>query len=315
MAKLLWKGNERYAWLTRLGQWVEAAIVRSFWWLSSRLPAQRASAFGAWLFGWLGPRSAKHRHVLANQRMVCPDCDDAAIRASARGVWRNLGAMIAEYPHLAELMGRGDAVRYELVYRNRDPDFLAGKGQYIFVAAHLGNLNFSADAICKSGFPVDIVYSPLANPVLDQRILDYLSVLDSTFITKQNALRPMLKALRQGRSVGIHVDVRVDDGELFPLLGEDATTTTAPAFLSVKTGARIVPVRTERLSGANFRVTMFPALESPPRGCSNTEAIRFLTGQLNHLIGELILEHPDQWMCTKRRWPKARMREKGVYDD
>ena len=315
MAKFLWKGNERFPWLTRLGQWLEATIVRVFWWFSALLPPQKASAFGAWLFGLYGPRSAKQRHVIANLRMACPDCDAATIQAYARGVWRNLGSMIAEYPKLAEMMGRGDEVRYDIVYANRDPEFLSAEGQFIFVAAHLGNLNFSADAICKSGFPVDIVYSPLANPVLDRCILDYLSVIDCSFITKQNALRPMLKALKQGRSVGIHVDVRVDGGDVFPLLGEDATTTTAPAFLSVKTGVEIVPVRTERLPGARFRVTMFPALEPAPEGSSSEEAIHFLTGQLNRVIGNLILEHPDQWMCTKRRWPRARMQEKGAYDD
>jgi len=315
MAKLLWKENERFPWLTRLGQWFEAAIVRFFWWFTALLPPQKASAFGAWLFGWYGPRSAKHRHVLANLRMACPDLDAAAIQACAHGVWRNLGSMIAEYPQLADMLGRGDEVRYDIVYENQDPEFLSAGRPFIFVAAHLGNLNFSADAICKSGFPVDIVYSPLANPVLDRCILDYLSVIDCSFITKQNALRPMLKALKQGRSIGLHVDVRVDDGDLFPLLGVDATTTMAPAYLSVKTGVDIVPVRTERLPGARFRVTMFPALERAPEECSTEEAVRFVTTQLNRVIGDLIREHPDQWMCTKRRWPRARMQEKGAYDD
>ncbi|VAW72999.1 hypothetical protein MNBD_GAMMA15-326 [hydrothermal vent metagenome] len=277
------------------------------------LSPSKASAFGASLFGWLGPRSAKHRHVIANLRMVRPDLDAATIQAHARGVWRNIGSMIAEYPHLENLMGKGGEVRYEIIYKNQNPDFLSASKPYIFVAAHLGNIYFSADAICKSGFPVDLVYSPLTNHLVDRCILEYISVLDCGFITKQNALRPMLKALKQGRSVGIHVDVRVDEGELIPLCGEDAMTTMAPAFLSVKTGVDIIPVHTERLPDARFRVTMFPALEPAPEGCSTDEAINLLTAQMNRVIGGLIQEHPDQWMCTKRRWPKQAMRECGVY--
>jgi KDO2-lipid IV(A) lauroyltransferase len=82
----------------------------------------------------------------------------------------------------------------------------------------------------------------------------------------------------------------------------------------VKTGIDIVPVRTERLPGARFRVTLFPALERAPEDCSDEEAVRFLTEQMNDVIGGCIREHPDQWMCTKRRWPKLRMREKGAYN-
>jgi len=90
------------------------------------LSPQKASAFGAWLFGRFGPHMSKHRHVLANLRMVCPDCDAATIQAYARGVWRNLGSMTAEYPRLAALMGRGDEARYEIIIKNQDPGFLSG---------------------------------------------------------------------------------------------------------------------------------------------------------------------------------------------
>ncbi|TCK18683.1 KDO2-lipid IV(A) lauroyltransferase [Thiogranum longum] len=314
MARLLWKGDERFSWLTRSGQWLEAALMRLFWWFMSLLSPETASSFGARVFGWLGPRSAKHRHVVANLRMACPDLDEREIQLLARGVWRNIGSVIAEYPHLGKLVGRDGEPQFEVVCENEDAAFRNRERPCIFVAAHLGNLYFSAAALRQLGIPVDLVYSPLANPYLDAQIQDYLSVLDCGFITKQNALRPMLKALKQGRSVGLHVDVRVDDGELFPLLGEDATTTTGPAFLAVKTGLDIVPVRTERLPGARFRVTLFPALERPPEDYSDADAIRFLTEQMNTVIGRLIREHPDQWMCTKRRWPKLRMRDKGAYD-
>ncbi len=315
MARLLWKHADGHPALARAAQRVEAATLGVFWWFMARLSPQRASAFGACLFGWLGPRSAKQRHVLANLRMVCPEKDDTDIHALARGVWRNLGQMLAEYPHLGALIGReGQSPRFEIDWQGVSPDFLKDGKPRIFVAAHLGNLYFSAAALRRLGLPAVLVYSPLANPFLDRRIMRYMEVLDCGLISKQNALRPMLKALRDGRSVGLHVDVRVDGGDLFPLLGEPATTTTAPAFLSVKTGAEIVPIRCERLPEARFRVSLFPPLEAAPEGCSDKEAVNILTERMNEVIGRLIREHPDQWMCTKRRWPKPRMREKGAYD-
>jgi len=288
--------------------------MRLFWRLMSWFSPKKASALGARLFGWLGPRSAKHRHVVANLRMACPDRDEAEIQSLAIGVWRNLGSMLAEYPHLGTLIGKDGEPQFEIAWQGVDAGFLADGRPRIFVAAHLGNLYFSAAALHRLGLPMGLVYSPLTNSYLDRQVLRYVSVLDCNFISKHNALRAMLKALKQGRSVGLHVDVRVDGGDLFPLIGEDATTTTAPAFLSVKTGIDIVPIRTERLPGARARVTIFPPLERAPADCTDKEAVRFLTEQMNRVIGDLIREHPDQWMCTKRRWPKPRMREKGAYD-
>ncbi|HHJ13155.1 MAG TPA: hypothetical protein ENJ79_02085 [Gammaproteobacteria bacterium] len=314
MAKLLWKDSERYPRLTRLGQRFEAALMRLFWWCMARFSPPKASELGARFFAWLGPRSAKHRHVLANLRMVCPECDESRIRSLALGVWRNLGSMLAEYPHLRALVGKTGEPAYEIVWQGISPDHLADGRPRIFVAAHLGNIYFSAAALEKLGVKLGLVYSPLTNSFLDKLVVRYVTgAIESVLISKYNATRAMLKTLRKGHSVGLHVDVRVDGGDLFPLLGTPATTTPAPAFLSVKTGVEIIPIRTERLPGARFRVTLFAPLPSAPEGCSDKEAVRLLTEHMNQVIGGLIREHPDQWMCTKRRWPKPAMRERGAY--
>lgn len=308
MARFLWKGEEQPPWLRTTGQYLEAALLRAFWGAMAILPPHRAAATGRRLFARLGPHTPKQRHVLANLAMVCPEAGDDRLRALARGAWGNLGAVVAEFPHLRHLMDR-----LEIVCRNEDPDFLACRRPCIFVAAHLGNLYMSAAAIRARGYEVDLVYSPLANPYLERLVQSRLAVLGSGFITKQEALRPMLKALKRGRSVGLHVDVRVDGGETYPLLGAPATTTTAPAWLALATGSPIVPVRTERLGDARLRTTLFPALLPPPADCPREAAIEFLTRQMNEVIGGFIREHPDQWLCTKRRWPKALMRARGLY--
>lgn len=315
MARILWKESERFPWLTRLGQWAEAALMRLYWWFMSMLSPQKASDLGARVLGWLGPRSAKHRHVLANLRMACPDQDEAGIQSLAQGVWRNFGAVIAELPHMGRIVDADSEPKSEFICMNEDAAFRARERPCIFISAHIASPYIPAPAIRSLGFPLDLVFSPFTNPFIDRLTRDYLSVLGCGYISKQNALRPMLRALKEGRSVGVLLDVRVEGGELFPLLGEGATTTTAPAYLSIKTGCDIVPVFAERLSGARYRVTTFPALERAPQGCSNEEAIRFVTEKLNQVVGEHIRELPDQWMCTKRRWPKQVMRERGAYPD
>lgn len=314
MARLFWTGNERLRFLRSVGWWLEAAMLQLFWWVVTPLSPHRAAAVGRWLLGRIGPKVAKHRHVLANLSMANPDKSREQIRQLGRQVWENLGAVLAEFPHLGRIIGAGGGnPAVEVVCNNRDADFLAAAKPCIFVAAHLGNWNLSIFGIRSLGYPVDVVYSPLSNPFLDRMVLDKLEVLSSGFITKQNAARPMIKALKSGRSVGLHVDVRVDGGELFPLFGAPATTTTAPAWLSQKTGCAIVPIQTRRLDGDRFRVTVFPALQPVSESLPSEEAIQETTAEMNRAIATLIADNPGQWMCTKRRWPRDVMEERGVY--
>ena len=43
------------------------------------------------------------------------------------------------------------------------------------------------------------------------------------------------------------------------------------------------------------------------------DAIRQLALEMIGVLEARIRAHPDQWMCTNRRWPKQVMRERGVY--
>lgn len=312
MAKLLWRGKTETGFGRDAGLRLEARVLSLFWRLVAPLPPRRAAALGRRLLGTLGPKSGKHRHVLANLRIVHPELSDPELRRRGRQVWENLGAALAEYAILEKIVD-GARPRVEIVCNNRDADFLNAREPCIFVAAHLGNWNMSLYAIRKLGFPVDVVYSPLSNPYLNVMVQDRLEVLDSGFITKQNAARPLYKALTSGRSVGLHVDVRVDGGETFPFIGLPATTTTAPAWLSQKTGCAIVPLHTRRLDDDRFRVTVYPALEPVSRDLPRDEAIRQTTSEMNRVIGELVASNSSQWMCTKRRWPKALMQSRGAY--
>jgi KDO2-lipid IV(A) lauroyltransferase len=263
---------------------------------------------------WLGPKTQKHKHVIANLRMVCPEKSPEEIHQLAIEAWGNLGAVLAEFPHLKKLGRDPSSQSIELIDINQDQDFLSRKKPFIFVAAHLGNWEVAGYAIQTNGFPIDLVYSPFDNVYLEKMVQARRAFMGAGFITKQNALRRMYSNLRKGRSVGLHVDVRVDDGDLFPFFGADATTTTAPAWLALKAGIDIIPVVTERLEGSRFRVFFHPAIKiAEYRSAPKEEAIRAITTEMNRVIAGFIRSHPEHWLCTKRRWPKDVMKELGVY--
>jgi KDO2-lipid IV(A) lauroyltransferase len=169
------------------------------------------------------------------------------------------------------------------------------------------------------GLPMDVVYNPLSNPYLDAMVQRRREVLPCGFIPRKQALRKLFRSLKQGRSVGLLVDYRVDDGVLVPFFGEDAKTTNAAAWLSVKTQRSIVPIQVERLGAAHparrprFRITFHAPIrldDSPP---DEAVQIALLTREMNRRVEAFVAAHPEQWWCTKRRWPKQAMKKRGAY--
>lgn len=289
-------------------------MLRSLWLLAGAVSPARASALGRRAMQAIGPHTVKHRHVLANLRIMCPERKNDEIEALARQVWGNLGASLAEFVHLGAITNRhADNPAVELVREGPDPGGQAPRKPCIFVAAHLGNWELSAWGIQQFGYPIDVIYNPQKNPALDAMVAARREKLGCRLVPKQNALRKLMKSLKQGRSVGLHVDVRVDDAPLAPFAGLDATTTTLPAWLARKFECEIVPVHTERLGDARFRVTLHPAISRCVADSGEPKSIEQLTAEINEVLAGLIRRTPGQWLCVNRRWPKQAMRARGAY--
>jgi KDO2-lipid IV(A) lauroyltransferase len=314
MAKLFWKKANPPPWLEKLGWRIEAGMLGALWLVVKPMSPIKAANTGRLFMGWLGPRLNKHKHVKANLRIACPEKTPQEIEQLAISSWGNVGAVLAELAHTDKLTDRQvKEPAIEVVNQNNDAAFVTHSKPCIFIAAHLGNWEMSGFAIEVFGYPVDVVYSPFANTYLEKMVQKSRAPMRCKLMPKVNALRAMYKSLKKNRSVGLHVDVRVDGGDLYPFCGVDASTTTAPAWLALKTGLDIVPITTVRLPNGKFRSTLYPAIKMPADKTAST-AIDEITIEMNRVIGDLIRQHPEQWMCTKRRWPKDTMRERGVYD-
>jgi KDO2-lipid IV(A) lauroyltransferase len=117
-------------------------------------------------------------------------------------------------------------------------------------------------------------------------------------------MRALLRELKAGRSIGMIMDQRVDSGEPIPFFGIAKYTTLVPARLALKHGFDLVPVRTERLDGARFRVTFYEPLRPDDPDADELEQARQVTAKINRAFEDWIRERPEDWWCSKRRWPK-----------
>ncbi len=297
--------TRRFPWLQNLLWHGEAGFLRLLLHLCRGLPPERASAVGGALGSRLGPRLAKHRHVLDNYRRAFPAWDEETVQRTARGMWENFGRVIAEIAFLDRFCGRlrhrieiVDAGGLELVRGRRSCAILVG--------AHLGNWELTQMAPAELGFEMTALYSAQKNPYIEAILQRQRSLLPCHFLEVEEAPRRLVREIRAGRSIGLLMDQRDDNGELVPFFGMPAATTIAPARLALRFGLPLIPVRIERVEGISFRFTLHSPVSPRRPDLRPREAALDMTAQLNLLFEEWIRARPEQWLCVKRRWPRKR---------
>ena len=284
---------------------VEAGLLGLFWLVSRCLPVETAARFGARLLAALGPRMSRHRHVVRNLAIVPPRRGPAEIESLARRVWAGFGQVMAEYAHLPELCRTGPGARIELIRRD-DLDIYNGSGRpVIFVGAHIANWELSAGAVAAHGTPLTVVYMPEKNPLVAAMVQRRRRALGCGFVSKLEGLRPLIRELAKGRSIGLLIDRRNDQGETLPFFGLDTMMTASPARLALKFGYQLVPTGIERTGPSRYRVTLYPPVEPDDRTASDDDQARQMMAKVNALFEAWIRARPMDWFCSKRMWPKT----------
>jgi KDO2-lipid IV(A) lauroyltransferase len=284
---------------------MEAGLLALFWWISARLEPDTASAWGQRLFRSIGPSVGKAAQVRRNLQLAFPDLSEAQHTDLLREIWGNAGAVLAEYPHFRAICHDDFDGHFEVVEKWDVVGYRAAGQHGIFVTAHVGNWELSAAAAGHHGFPITVIYAPSRNPFIDRMLLAKREALGCRLVSLEDGARNLLRELAEGRSVGLVVDTRDDDGVPVPFFGLDKLTTLAPARLALRFGCALVPARVERVGPARFRLIVHEPIRPDPALASDKECAMQMMRDLNRLFEQWIRERPEQWLCIKRAWPKS----------
>jgi KDO2-lipid IV(A) lauroyltransferase len=292
----------RHTWLRQLLWRIDFGLV----WLLIRffhaLPVDSASRLGARFGGWIGPLLRhKTRLFHDNLRIALPELTQAQRDAIVREAWRRGGRILAEYPQIPR-MHRGPS-RIEIVDAGFDP---LRDGQCIFVMGHLGSWEAPPLLLmAQLGRPFAALYAPPSNPLLERMLVDSRAALGCQLLSREHSVRGMTRVLREGRSLGVVVDRRVDGGTPIRFFGHDKPSTLLPAKLALRSGLPLVPLRARRIRDAHFRVTLCKPVRPRDTGAAQDEQARDMMQQVHDLLERWIREDPADWFCSKRLWPKA----------
>lgn len=177
---------------------------------------------------------------------------------------------------------------------------------HIILTAHYGNWEIMGMAITQKGFPLHSVAKPLSNPDVDELFIDARRRTGQQIVTRQGAVRSLLRVLQQGKKVALVVDQNTlpsEGGRFYPFFGLPVPVTTAPAALALKTRSDIficmmAPTPSgdyETLLGMELPVA--PFLELP-----QAEAVDALTLRITREFEKFLREHPEHWLWSYKRW-------------
>lgn len=293
-----------WPWLGRVVQWIEARAFQFIFWLIDRLSPERASAWGATLFGWLGPFGDKASKADINLAIAFPDRTEDWRRATVRGIFRSLGKSAAELIKLRQIWEERDR-RLEFVIAPAAREHLERGGAAVFVTAHVGPWQVVNLIGAHMGIKVSTIFAPESNAALRDKMRELREAFQVDLIPSDAGARPLLRELNGGRCIGMAMDTRLDTGHLIPFFGRDALTNITAARLALKTGAALLPIRAERLGKAIFRITVYDPIDIPAGDADTEEKAIEMTRDVHRQFEQWIADQPDQWICLKRRWPKA----------
>ena len=231
--------------------------------------------------------------------------------AQVRPAVAHIGRMVGELPRL----WLGPPVAAEFANPEcLDRAYQAGRG-VLLLTPHLGCFEVTAQAIAgrhmQAHGPLTVLFRPARKPwlaplIAASRQRPGLEPVPTTLA----GVRQMIKALRQGRAVGLLPDQVPPEGMgvWAPFFGQPAYTMTLALRLVQQTGAALLLIWAERLPhGAGYVLRVSTLAEPLPNVAADEQALQVAGATLvNRAMERLIREKPAQYLWGYHRYKQPR---------
>ena len=245
-------------------------------------------------------RTTGHR----NLELAFPEMNERERERILRGCFKNLGRLLGEFSQFP----RATPESLQSIIECRGLENLqaaqeGGRGVILFTG-HLGAWELSSFALSAFGYPLSFLVRRIDNPLIERLIEKTRTRFGNRSIDKRAAMRPMLKTLRAGGTLGILVDLNTQphEGVFVDFFGIPASTASGVASLALRTGAAVLPVFIPwDEEQKRFLLYIDPPLEISPTG-NEKEDVREFTALYTSVVESYVRRFPDQWLWIHKRW-------------
>jgi KDO2-lipid IV(A) lauroyltransferase len=268
------------------------------------VPRRAMLALGSLLGGLAYRVLARHREIALDNlhRAFGDELDSRRRREIAKECWKHFARVTVDTLYFSRLSL--ESVRRMVVVEGEEHirnEMAKGKG-LLFCSAHFGHWELAAVAAGFEGVPLAIIARPLSNPGLEPILRSLREVSGNQVIYKRNAVRAILKALKEKMGVAIMIDQDARERGIFvPFFGRLASTTPTLASISVRTGAPIVPATCVPESNGRYRLVIQPAVDTRSSGDTEADILR-ITTDCTKILEAWVRKRPELWLWMHRRW-------------
>jgi Kdo2-lipid IVA lauroyltransferase/acyltransferase len=246
----------------------------------------------------------KHRFIAIHNLMRSfPDKPVAEIIKIAKRSNESFALVTAEFPdiHYLNKNNLADWISIEGL-ENYEEACRENKGVLLF-GAHFGNWEIGSAALAITTKPFIFVYRILDSPFLETHITEARASYGNISLSKENAMRPIMRLLKKGATVNLLIDQNVAwyDGVFVDFFGRPACTTTGLAGLASSTGAAVLPAFTRRLPSGKYLLEISKKVDIIDSGNRNNDILNN-TQNFTKIIEEKIRQYPEQWFWIHQRW-------------
>ena len=288
-----------------LRNWLEFApawlLLKALGWLPRRAAIRTGQLIARTAY-WL------HRRLQfvgeRNLQMAMPELNERQRREILDRLCASVGRLLGEFSqfpritrhNLAEIVVYDGFENYERAARK-------GRG-VLMLTGHFGAWELCAFAQGMYGHPLSFLVRPLDNPLLDRLISSYRTRSGNRTIDKNDAVRAVLKQLRQGEDVGLLVDVNTvaEEGVFCDFFGIPACSTTGLAIFALRADAPVVPGFLIWDDQLQKHVLRFEPEVPLVRTGDFKEEVRLNTQAYMKVIETLARRYPEQWLWIHKRW-------------
>ena len=177
-----------------------------------------------------------------------------------------------------------------------------GKG-VIFLTAHYGNWELLP--LCMGAVYGKLwgVGRNLDSKKMNEVLQKNRNQFNVHMLEKAGAIRGLLKALKNGKNVGLLVDQNTSDkeGVLIDFFGKLARHTPSAALIARKTGAPIIPTYITTNDCKNYDITFYEPIIIDKTEDGEEDIKKSVQEQAN-ITQKVIEAKPDEWFWLHRRW-------------
>lgn len=272
------------------------------------LPRRAAARLGGGLVRLYVRLAPLRRAILVeNLRQAFPEKSAAEIDRLAGGSAASLGAAFVEF---LQVSGMSEAEIRDRIRVAGQEHLLAARAHrrgVFLLSAHFGGWELGAIRAGLIGETIAPVVRPLDNPHLEEELARRRTRFGNRLIAKRDAVRDILRAIRNKQTVAILVDQNVlaHEAVFVPFFGRLAATTPSLALFQLKTDAPVVPAFVWPEGGGRYVLELGAPIfaeefRAPER--DRDEAVRRATARYMEVTEEVIRRKPEAWLWMHNRW-------------